>query len=107
MFEIVYDDDGRRRTDGRRLDGYTISSPCEPNGSGELNMCVSCYISKKIRVGRSLLIFFLLLFFFIFPDFTKKHNRCVACTKYITKRGLFLGLFTYNTECMSYCKGIS
>ena len=25
------------------------------------NMCVSCYISKKIRVGRSLLIFF---FFF-------------------------------------------
>ena len=24
------------RTDGRRLDGYTISSPCEPNGSGEL-----------------------------------------------------------------------
>ena len=63
------------------------------------NMCVSCYISKQIRVGRSLLIFF-------FPDFTKKHNRCVVCTKYITKRGLF-GLFTYNTECMSYCKGIS
>ena len=24
------------RTDGRWLDGYTISSPCEPNGSGEL-----------------------------------------------------------------------
>ena len=24
------------RTDGRRLVGYTISSPCEPNGSGEL-----------------------------------------------------------------------
>ena len=23
-------------TDGRRLDWYTISSPCEPNGSGEL-----------------------------------------------------------------------
>ena len=33
MFEIIYDDG---RTDGRRLDGYTISSPCEPNGSGEL-----------------------------------------------------------------------
>ena len=33
MFEIVYDDG---RTDGRRLDGYPISSPCEPNGSGEL-----------------------------------------------------------------------
>ena len=29
MFEIVYDD-------GRRLDGYSKSSPCEPNGSGEL-----------------------------------------------------------------------
>ena len=28
--------DGRTKTDGRRLDGYTISSPCEPNGSGEL-----------------------------------------------------------------------
>ena len=28
--------DGRRRTDGRQLDGYTISSPCEPKGSGEL-----------------------------------------------------------------------
>ena len=23
-------------TDGRWLNGYTISSPCEPNGSGEL-----------------------------------------------------------------------
>ena len=34
MFEIVYDDG--RTTDGRRLDGYPISSPCEPNGSGEL-----------------------------------------------------------------------
>ena len=30
------DDDGR--TDGRRLDGYTISSPCEPNGSCELKI---------------------------------------------------------------------
>ena len=44
MFEFVYDDGRRRtptddgRTDGRRLDGYTISSPCEPNGSGELIM---------------------------------------------------------------------
>ena len=28
--------DGRTDDDGRRLDGYTISSPCEPNGSGEL-----------------------------------------------------------------------
>ena len=32
-------DDGRRTDDdGRRLEGYTISSPCEPNGSGELKM---------------------------------------------------------------------
>ena len=37
-------DDGRRTTDGRRTDGrttehgYTISSPCEPDGSGELKM---------------------------------------------------------------------
>ena len=47
-------------------------------------MCVSCYISKKIRVGRSLLIFF--LFFF--------------CTKYITKRGLFWGyLLTIQNGC--------
>ena len=62
---------------------------------------------KKTRVGRSLLIVFIYLFIFIiFPDFTKIHNRCVVCTKYITKRGL-LGIFTYNTECMSYCKGIS
>ena len=71
------------------------------------NMCVSCYISKKIRVGRSLLIFFYFKFlFFIFPNFTKKHNKCVVCMKYITKIGLF-GLFTYNIEWMSYCKGIS
>ena len=27
-------------TDGRRLDGYTISSPCEPNGSGELKLVI-------------------------------------------------------------------
>ena len=35
--------DGRRRTDGRRLDGYTISSPCEPNGPGELKIPCSRY----------------------------------------------------------------
>ena len=34
MFEIV---NGRRTDDGRTPEhGYTISSPCEPNGSGEL-----------------------------------------------------------------------
>ena len=36
-------DDGRRtddgRTDGRTTEhGYTISSPCEPDGSGELKI---------------------------------------------------------------------
>ena len=36
MFEIVYEDG--RTTDGRRIHGYTISSPCEPNGSGELKI---------------------------------------------------------------------
>ena len=46
MFEIVYDG---RTTDGRRLDGYPISSPCEPNGSGELKKMYTpvnpfCYI---------------------------------------------------------------
>ena len=46
----------------------------------QTNMCVPGYISKTIRVGR-------LLFS---PDFTKKHTRCVVCTKYITKRGLMI-----------------
>ena len=27
-----------RTTDGRQLEGYTISSPCERNGSGKLKM---------------------------------------------------------------------
>ena len=40
-------------------------------------MCVSCYISKKIREGRSLLNYFFLIFFFlIFPDFTKTQQMC-------------------------------
>ena len=31
--------DGRQPPmNGRRLDGFTISSPCEPNGSGELKI---------------------------------------------------------------------
>ena len=33
-------DDGRRTDDGRTPEHvFTISSPCEPEGSGELNMC--------------------------------------------------------------------
>ena len=51
MFEIVNDDG--RKTDGRRLDGYTISSPCEPNGSGELKIlryCIlGCILTAKDR----------------------------------------------------------
>ena len=39
-------DDGR--TDGRRLDGYTISSPCEPNGSGELKRS----LQVEVREGK-------------------------------------------------------
>ena len=38
----IFENGGRRRTtdgqDGRRLDWYTISSSCEPYGSGELIM---------------------------------------------------------------------
>ena len=36
---MVDDDDGRTTDDGRTLDhGHPISSPCEPNGSGELKI---------------------------------------------------------------------
>ena len=40
MFEIV---DGRTVDDDGRTPehGYTISSPCEPNGSGELKSCLN------------------------------------------------------------------
>ena len=34
-----------RRTGGRRLDGYTISPPCEPNGSGELKNNMMLFVS--------------------------------------------------------------
>ena len=33
----------------------------------------------------------------LWPNFTKKHNKCVVCMKYKTKRGLS-GLLTYNIE---------
>ena len=38
--EKIFEKGGRwtTTTNGRRLDGYTISSPSEPNGSGELNI---------------------------------------------------------------------
>ena len=34
--EQIFENGGRTPTDELRLDGYTISSPCEPNCSGEL-----------------------------------------------------------------------
>ena len=36
----VFENSGRATTDGRRLDGCTISLPCEPNGSGELKKLI-------------------------------------------------------------------
>ena len=42
------DDDGRR-TDGRRLDGYTISSPCETNGPGELKIKEAAPVAERVR----------------------------------------------------------
>ena len=35
--------------DGRRLDGYTISSPCEPKGSGELILYIAIKESPRIH----------------------------------------------------------
>ena len=44
-------DDGRTtdgRTDGRTTEhGYTISSPCEPDGSGELKIAAARYIDTN------------------------------------------------------------
>ena len=64
-------DAGRRRLDGRRLDGYTISLSCEPNGSGELIniksteslslhktmfcQCDHCLLRKQLFKGENLL----------------------------------------------------
>ena len=48
--------DGRRTrtTDGRRLDGYTTSSPCESNGSGELILNGPGHITKMAANGKNL-----------------------------------------------------
>ena len=50
-----------RTTDGRRFDGYTISSPFEPNGSGELTKPLNQCFHLSIH-----------LYFFI-RGFKKKH----------------------------------
>ena len=45
--------DRRTDTDGRRLNGYTISSPCEPKGSGELQTVYISYgIDNTSGIGR-------------------------------------------------------
>ena len=43
-------------------------------------------------------LFFSQILFIIFPDFNKKHNRCVVCSKYLLKRGLF-GPVTFKSTC--------
>ena len=70
-------DDGRT-TDGRTTEhGYTISSPCEPDGSGELKML--CFrFHHKFSIGSVGRLFFFSLgksgsvgfFFFFFFDQT-------------------------------------
>ena len=41
--------------DGRLLDGYTISSPCEPNGSGELIKANDSQHSRKKMIRFSVI----------------------------------------------------
>ena len=49
IFEIV---DGRRTDDGRTPDhGHPISSPCEPNGSGELKNDIFLGFAQNIDCG--------------------------------------------------------
>ena len=52
MFENV---NGRRTDDGRTPEhGYTISSPCEPEGSGELKSLVKTIFGRKIFICQSI-----------------------------------------------------
>ena len=45
-------DDGRRTDDGRTPDhGHPISSPCEPDGSGELTRAVSTIIKYVLLIS--------------------------------------------------------
>ena len=54
IFEIV---DGRR-TDGRRTDhGHPISSPCEPNGSGELKNGKRLFLDRNNKQRCQCLLF--------------------------------------------------
>ena len=46
----MVDDDGRGTDDGRTPDhGHPISSPCEPNGSGELKIQIKIPIEIRCR----------------------------------------------------------
>ena len=54
MFEIV--DDGRTTDDGQTPDhGYTISSPSEPKGSGELKICFLYMRKQRCRSASQLI----------------------------------------------------
>ena len=46
----------RRRADGRTTDhGHPISSPCEPKGSGELKIHLSCSLLYQVgQVGHAI-----------------------------------------------------
>ena len=52
--EKIFENGGRRTDDGRRTDGrttengYTISSPCEPDGSGELKKTKHVYNARSV-----------------------------------------------------------
>ena len=53
----IFENGGRRTTDGRTPDhGHPISSPCEPDGSGELkkwcNEKITVYGENKAQVGK-------------------------------------------------------
>ena len=49
----IFENGGRRTDDGRTPDhGHPISSPCEPNGSGELKRARS--LKFRIKIGEEL-----------------------------------------------------
>ena len=64
-------------------------------------MCVSCYISKKIRVGRSLLIFIFFKFlFFYFPRFYQETQQMCCLHDLYNEKVSFWGyLLTIQNAC--------
>ena len=70
--------------DGRRLDGYTISSPCEPNGSGELTIYCDFYGCKFDNFQmKNCDVFFLVLLKTLFEPRQKK-----TCYLHMRKQSL-------------------